>query len=188
MAEELLSDKWQKILTWGIEGEDYLVDDDGMFYRTQEQRDNAEDVNWKLANKAEALYASLPKMQGLFDDGNAADPNAQPIEFQATLKEVDKKILDAYGVDYYSEFVGDAPENRKDYPAWQVALGDGTEAAMADTKISELQLKNLPTLILGDESAFDASWEEYIKQYDDVNVQAYLDVVNEGLEKRRNEW
>ncbi len=59
---------------------------------------------------------------------------------------------------------------------------------MADTKISELQLKNLPTLILGDESAFDASWEEYIKQYDDVNVQAYLDVVNEGLEKRRNEW
>jgi putative aldouronate transport system substrate-binding protein len=188
VAEELLSDKWQKIFTWGIEGEDYLVDDDGMFYRTQEQRDNAEDVNWKLANKAEALYASLPKMQGLFDDGNAADPNSQPIEYQATLKEIDKKILDAYGVDFYSEFVGDAPENRKDYPAWQVALGDGTEAAMTDTKISELQLKNLPTLILGDESAFDASWEEYIKQYDDVNVQAYLDVVNEGLEKRRNEW
>ena len=188
LAEELLSDKWQKIFTWGIEGEDYMVDEDGVFYRTQEQRDNAEDVNWKLANKAEALYASLPKIQGIYDDGNAADPKEQPLEFQATLKEIDKKILEAYGVNYYSEFVGDAPENRKDYPAWQVALGDGTEAAMADTKISELQLKNLPALILGSEKDFDANWEEYVKKYDDVNVKAYIDVINEGLEKRRNEW
>ncbi len=188
IAETLLSDEWQKIFTWGIEGEDYLVDEEGMFYRTEEQRSNAEDVNWKLANKAEALYASLPKIQGLFDDGNAADPNSQPKEYQETLKEIDKQILAGYGYNFYSEFLGEAPENRKDYPAWQIALGDGTEAAMADTTISELQVKNLPPMILGPVEDFDAAWEEYLKKYDSVNIEAYLNTVNEGLEKRRNEW
>lgn len=188
LAETLLSDKWQKIFTWGIEGDDYLVDEEGMFYRTQEQRDNAEDVNWKLANKADALYASLPKIQGLYDDGNAADPGSQPIEYQETLKEIDKQILEGYGYNYYSEFLGEAPENRKDYPAWQIALGDGTDAAMADTNISEIQVKNLPPMILGPVEDFDSSWEEYLKEYDSVNIDAYLNTVNEGLEKRRNEW
>lgn len=188
VAETLLSEEWQKIFAWGIEGEDYMVDENGMFYRTPEQRTNSEDVNWRLANRAEALYASLPKMQGTFDDGNAVDPNTQISEYFDKLKEVDKQILDAYGFDYYTEFLGDAPENRKDYPAWQIALGDGTEAAIADSKISELQMKYLPQLILGSEDSFDNDWSEYVKMYDSVNVDAYLETVNAGLKERREQW
>jgi putative aldouronate transport system substrate-binding protein len=188
MIETLLSDKWQKIFTWGIEGEDYMVDDKGMFYRTPEQRTNAEDTNWKLANRAEAIFNSLPKMQGTFDDGNSIDPNSQASEYFEKLKEVDKQILQAYGFNYYSEFLGEAPENRKDYPAWQISLGDGTDAAIADSKISELQMKYLPQLILGAVSEFDPDWSDYVKEYDKVNVQAYIDRVNEGLKERRDKW
>lgn len=188
LAEQLLSDKWQKILNWGFEGEDYTVDEDGMFYRTPEQRLNWEDTNWKLANKAEAVWSSMPKLQGTFDDGNACDSNEQPKEYFDKLKDIDKTVLEGYGYSFYSEFLGEAPENRKDYPAWQIALGDGTDAAMADTQISELQVKNLPPMILGPVDEFDAAWDNYVKMYDSVNVQAYLDTINAGLELRRNEW
>lgn len=188
MCEELLSDKWQKIFAWGIEGEDYMVDEQGMFYRTPEQRLNAENVDWRLANKAEALWSSIPKIQGTFDDGNAADPNSQAKEYFDKLKDVDKQILQAYGYDYYTQFLGDAPENRKDYPAWQISLGDGTDAAIADSKINELQMKYLPQLILGSTDKFEADWASYVKEYDSVNVQAYLDRVNEGLKERREKW
>lgn len=188
LAEQLLSDRWQKILNWGIEGEDYLVDENGMFYRTPDQRANLEDTNYKLSNKAEAVWSSMPKLQGTFDDGNACDSNTQPKEYFDKLKDIDREVLEGYGHDFYSEFLGDAPENRKDYPAWQIALGDGTDAAMADTQISELQVKNLPSMILGPVEEFDAAWEDYAAMYDSVNVDAYLEVVNEGLEQRRNEW
>jgi putative aldouronate transport system substrate-binding protein len=188
LAETLLSEKWQTIFTWGIEGEDYLVDENGLFYRTEEQRANAEDITWRLGNMAEALYQSLPKMQGTFDDGNSIDPNSQPSEYYDKLKDIDKEILSAYGVNYYSELLGEAPENRKDYPAWQISLGDGTDAAIADAKISELQMKYLPQLILGSEADFEADWAEYVAKYEDVNLDAYIDRVNEGLKERRDLW
>jgi len=188
MIETLLSDEWQKIFAWGIEGEDYLVDDKGMFYRTPEQRANNEDVNWRLANKAEAIWSSIPKIQGKFDDGNDCDPNSQASEYFEKLKDIDKQILNAYGYVYYTEFLGDAPENRKDYPAWQISLGDGTDAAIADAKINELQMKYLPQLILGKTDKFDADWAAYVKEYDSVNIQAYIDRVNEGLQERRDKW
>lgn len=188
LVETLLSDEWSKIFTWGFEGEDYMVDEDGMFYRTPEQRANAEDVTWVLSNKADALYASIPKIQGTFDDGNAVDANSQPSEYFDRLKDLDKEILEAYGHNYYSEFLGEAPENRKDYPAWQVTLGDGTEAAIADTKISELQLKFLPQLILGSTNEFDTSWDNYIKEYEKVDVNAYEERINEGIQELLSVW
>lgn len=188
IIDTLLSERWQKILTWGIEGVDYLVDDKGLFYRTEEQRANFEDVNWQLANRAKSLWESLPKLQGTFDDGNSYDPNEQPVEYTAKLREVDKEILAGYGYTYIPEFLGEAPENRKDYPAWSIALGDGTEAAIADTKISELQVKYLPQLILSDTDEFDGGWADYVKEYDSVDVAAYLKRVNEGIQERLNLW
>ncbi|WP_214608621.1 hypothetical protein, partial [Mycobacterium tuberculosis] len=41
VLDKLMEEEWQKILTWGIEGEDYYVNDEGRFMKTQEQRDNA---------------------------------------------------------------------------------------------------------------------------------------------------
>lgn len=188
VMETLLSERWQKILAWGIEGEDYLVDENGIYYRTEEMRVNQEDTTWKLANKAEALYASLPKIEGTYDDGNAATPGEQPSEYKVHLEDIDREILEGYGIDYFVELLGDAPENRKDYPAWSIPLGDGTEAAVADKKISELQVQYLPQLILNNVDKFDAEWDKYVKEYDSVNVEAYLETINAGIQDRISKW
>ena len=52
----MMSEEWQKIFNWGIEGEDYLVDENGRYYRTPEMREQQKDLVWRSKNRLEALY------------------------------------------------------------------------------------------------------------------------------------
>lgn len=72
LFDTLLDEKWQKLFSWGIEGEDYLVDEEGMFYRTQEMRVEQYTEDWDYKNSAETLFDHLPKIEGTYSDGNAA--------------------------------------------------------------------------------------------------------------------
>ncbi|GJM71687.1 ABC transporter substrate-binding protein [Paenibacillus macerans] len=112
LLDRLIQEDWQKVLSWGIEGEDYIVNEEGRFVRTQEQRDKTTDATWKLANKADTLFGFMPKMEGYYSDGNATDAAAQPEEYQAGLKDYDKEFLAAYGYESYVDFFSDPPEIR----------------------------------------------------------------------------
>ena len=73
LLDRLIQEDWQKTLTWGIEGEDFMINDEGRFIKTQEQRDKFMDATWKLANKADTFFKFAPKMEGYFSDGNATE-------------------------------------------------------------------------------------------------------------------
>jgi putative aldouronate transport system substrate-binding protein len=91
----MLSEEWQKILSWGIQGEDYLVvttaDSTGLLKCARFRKD----LVWRASNKLEALLDVLPKHQGTFSDGNAFGPDDQPEEFFVTLSDYDKNFLNA---------------------------------------------------------------------------------------------
>ncbi len=186
--DALLTEKWQKILGWGIEGEDYMVDDKGMFYMTPEQRVNYNDQTWRLANQAQTLWYYGPKMEGTFNDGNATGPGGQPKEYYDALSDYDKEFLKAYGYDQQSDFFSPAPENRISYPAWQIDLVDGSPASMANTKIGDIGTKFLPKAILAKPDKFDSVWDDYVNQLHKEDIQAYLDRVNDQLKWRAENW
>ncbi len=186
--DALLTEKWQKILGWGIEGEDYMVDDKGMFYMTPEQRVNYNDQTWRLGNQAQTLWYYGPKMEGTFNDGNATGPGGQPKEYYDALSDYDKEFLKAYGYDQQSDFFSPAPENRISYPAWQIDLVDGSPASMANTKIGDIGTKFLPKAILAKPDKFDSVWDDYVNQLHKEDIQAYLDRVNDQLKWRAENW
>ncbi len=188
MMEAILDDEWQTLFNWGVEGEDYMVDDDGMFYRTQEQRDKLEEVDWRLANLGNLFTENLPKKEGRYDDGNAYKPEDQATEYKLTLKEIDIEILDAYGVENYAELLGPARPIRIDYPAWQISLGEDTPAAIANQEITEIQDKYLPQIIIVPADEFDTAWEEYVARYDSVDVAAYEQRITEGMAEIRQAY
>lgn len=188
LLDTLIAEDWQKIFTWGIEGEDYYVNEQGRYMKTQEQRDKFTDGTWKLANKADAFFGRAPKMQGKFSDGNSTDAAAQPEEYQAGLKEYDKNFLAQYGFNSYVDFFSEAPENDIAYPAWSVDLVDGSEAKIVNTKQNELSTKYLPKAILAKSADFDSVWEEYTKEIGKLNIKAYEDRINEVLQWRRDTW
>ncbi|WP_080840688.1 sugar ABC transporter substrate-binding protein [Cohnella massiliensis] len=187
LLDTLIQEDWQKILSWGIEGEDYIVEN-GRFMKTQEQRDVFTDATWKLANKADAFFKHGPKTEGLFSDGNATDAAAQPEEMAAALREYDKNFLAQYGFNTYVDFFSPAPENDIAYPAWSVDLVDGSEAKMVNTKQNELSTKYLPKAILAKPEEFDSVWDEYVNEIRKLNIKAYEDRINEVLQWRKDTW
>ncbi|WP_044481123.1 type 2 periplasmic-binding domain-containing protein [Paenibacillus antibioticophila] len=188
LLDTLIQEDWQKIFTWGIEGEDYIVNEEGRFMKTQEQRDAFTDGTWKLANKADAFYGRAPKMQGKFSDGNSTDAAAQPEEYQAGLEEYDKNFLAQYGFNSYVDFFSEAPENEVAYPAWSVDLVDSSEAKIVNTKQNELSTKYLPKAILAKPDEFESVWNEYVSEIRKLSIKAYEDRINEVLQWRRDTW
>lgn len=188
VLDKLIEEDWQKLLTWGVEGEDYQVNEEGRFIKTQEQRDNASDATWKLANKADAYYGTAPKIEGYFSDGNATAASNQPEEYQASLKPFDKEVLDAYGFNSYVDFFSPPPENPIYYPAWSVDLVEGSPAKIANTKLNELSTKYLPKAILASPAEFEATWKEYVTEIQKLDIKAYEDRINEVLKWRIDNW
>ena len=117
--EAMLSDEWQKIVWWGIEGEDYYVEN-GRFLRTWDQIQNATNMVWRNQNSAYTLTNSMPKKQGEMDDGNKWDPLVQPEVYFLQMNDYDKAFLEAYGMkrplDFFNDPIPLAPYGE----AWQI--------------------------------------------------------------------
>ncbi|HEX2927273.1 MAG TPA: ABC transporter substrate-binding protein [Ruminiclostridium sp.] len=186
--DAIMSEKWQKILGWGIEGEDYKVDDKGQYYMTPEQRVHYNDQTWRLGNMAYTLWYYGPKMEGSFSDGNACSPGFQAKEYWDALDQYDKDFLKAYGITKQADFFSPAPENRLSYPAWQIDLIDGSPASMANTKVGDIATKYLPKAILAKPDQFDKVWGEYVNTLHKENIQAYVDRINDQLKWRDENW
>ena len=103
---------------WGVKGEDYLVGDDGIYYRTEEIRRKVSDDAYKKSHLC--MYGYLPQYGGTSDDGrNANMPNEQPSEFMDSLSQPLTECFAAYGVRSYPEMIGSVKEeNQPWFPMW----------------------------------------------------------------------
>lgn len=164
-----------KLRYWGEEGRDYEVDENGVFYRTKEQRDNWSNDDYIRQNSC--TYGYFPTYEGMFSDGiNTVLPGEQPGEYYASLSEYDKKILDAYGYQTWSDFLGEEREGDPWYPIYPSAENwrTDTEYGKAKEDMKLLKKEWLPKLIMTSPNKFDAEWDHYVDIYNStINVEAY---------------
>jgi putative aldouronate transport system substrate-binding protein len=186
--DALMSEKWQKIIQWGIKGEDYMVDNKGVFYCTPEQRTHGNDLTWRLANRAQTIIDYAPKMEGTFKDGNSTSAGIQPGEFYDALRPFDKEFLAGYKLKTWADFYSTPPENPIPYPAWNINLIEGTPAKVTDTKLNDLSMKWLPQVILADPKDFDKLWDQYVAEIHKLDIKAYEDRINEQIQWRLKNW
>lgn len=182
----MLSEPWQKVLSWGIEGEDYEIDENGMFYRTEQQRINSKDLTWRSSNKLLALLDLLPKHNGQFSDGNAYGPDDQPSEFYDTLTDYDKAFMKAYNKKTWREFVNSPPDNPVYYPCWNITLSD--EANEVNQQLTDAGVQYLPKIITGSVDDFESNWAEYVDVIKKIDVKVYEDAINAGIQERIKLW
>lgn len=160
MMETFLSDEWQKLFQWGVEGKDYTVKN-GRMLMTEEQYKHLSDSEWKRANKADAIWSSCPKKQGTMDDGNAWDPGNQPEIYFDQMSDYDKAFLSACGKKTPAEFFNPPIELAPYGEAWQIDK-DPIDVEYSD--FNQIQDEQLPKIIMCDPSELDGMWDAFVDE------------------------
>ena len=160
MMDTFLSDEWQKLFQWGVEGEDYTVEN-GRMLMTKEQYAHLSDAEWKRANKAEAVWYSCPKKQGTMDDGNAWDPACQPEIYFEQMSDYDKAFLSACGKRTPAEFFNPPLALAPYGEAWQIDKEPIDEDYM---DFKSIQDRMLPAVIMCDPAELDEKWDAFVEE------------------------
>ncbi len=185
-VNDLLSQEIMTLRNWGVEGEDYLADGEGLYYRTEEMRRNAVNPEYKASNLCS--YSYFPNYIGMNLDGkNAATPNTQPFEFFAGLDPEVQECLEAYGAKTYIDMLDYNvidPEEEPWYPMWTHSntLTTQTPGGMAWIRMAEVKHNYLPQVIISDD--FDVIWEEYMQAYESCKPEDFLAEMQEEVYRR----
>ena len=173
--DALLDPDMMKLRYWGEEGIDYQVSEDGLFYRTNEQRLRTSNPEYFINNYCS--YNFFPHYDGLLKDGmNTVRPNEQPGEFNASLDQYDKDFLDAYGYETWVDFLRDPDEiNPPWFPLYTYTNSLSSQSKMGNIKhkIDQIRKEWIPKIIMSSKGAFDLNWsmyQEYFTQQIDITV------------------
>ena len=181
---DILDQEIHDLRFWGVEGVDYLVDDDGMYYRTEEMRVQASDTSYQASHLCE--YSYMPQWLGTSKDGkNAMQPTEQTSEFFVGLAEPLKNVFEAYGAENYPDMIGSVvEENAPWFPMYSYsnAMTTETPGGIAWTKMGEVKHQWLPQVVMA--SDFDTTWNNYMDAYNAANPQDFLDEMQEELDRR----
>ncbi|WMJ86599.1 extracellular solute-binding protein [Anaerocolumna sp. MB42-C2] len=185
-VNDLLDPEIITIRSWGIKGVDYLVGDDGLYYRNQEMRDNAVKTEYKSSHLCS--YGYFPNYSGMNPDGkNAMTPETQPSEFFDGLKPEVQECLSAYGAKTYVDMLDYNEINGEEQPWYPIhsfvgELTTETSGGLAWTKMEETKHEYLPQVVIADD--FDTAWGEYMKAYKDCKPEDFLAEVQEAVYSR----
>lgn len=183
--DALLSQEIHDLRFWGIAGEDYCVDENGLYYRNEEQRTRASDTNCKASHYCN--YSYFPQWAGTSRDGiNAMQPTEQLSEFYGSLSEDVRDCFEAYGVDSYVGMLGSESEVQGWFPMYSYSntMTAATPGGVAWIKMTELKQEWLPIVVMSDD--FEAVWEAYMDAYEACRPQDFLEEMQEELDRRMN--
>jgi putative aldouronate transport system substrate-binding protein len=188
-VDGLLAEDVQRTLLWGIEGQHWQRNAQGVPYRTAQQRTNWQNPTWQEQNRAR-LMEMFPKIEGSFSDGYPADLSNYYPEREAMLTPEDKELLAAYGVTSYNELMDKNPApNAPWFPTWNMPNPpDGTPAQIALDRQEQLRRQRLPQMILAPTADFERLWADYVKASNDAGIATYEAYMQESLNKRLVEW
>lgn len=183
--DNLLTDENQRLTQWGIQGVTYEVDDKGRLFRTQEQIDKLKDIEYKRQVGLDYFeyYWPMYGQGSTFPDGNSVSAGRQPEVASASFTEAEKARLAKYGVQTYAELFA-VPDDRPWYPAWSIALEQGSDAQIYTAKKVDVQRKYFAKIVLDPPSKFDANWQEYLNEYSKLPVAEYEATMTDEVKKK----
>lgn len=179
---DVLSQEIHDLRFWGIKDVDYLVGADGLYYRTDEMRENWDDAAYRANHVCQ--YSYLPQWLGTSRDGvNAMQPQEQPSEFLASLSTPLANCFKAYNAGGYVEMIGsEKKEPEVWFPLYSYSLNLSEEAGKAYKLMGETKHEWLPKVVIA--SDFEAAWNDYMAAYDACNPQDYVTEMQDQLDRK----
>jgi len=145
-------------------------------------------INYDTAQKRDKtgfpLWNYCPKWTGLYtEDDMPCGPDESADEYLAAQSDYDQSFLEGYGIKYPAEMFSDPIIRPAYYPVWAMSLEDGSAAAVASTKITDVTMKFYPRLILAsDEAEYDSIWEDFLSEFNAIDLDAYQTEIDRQIE------
>ena len=177
------------LTSWGIEGTDYLINDDGRYYRTEEMRKKISDKSYLDSHWGNA---NVWVAQGVFGNGNAILPETQPEEFFSQLNQTDKELAQAYDVLSWSEIFPTPSSRRLAFsPLWSFSFDKDKEKdyLKVASEREEIVTEYTAKLIFAESSQFEELWQEMNQKLAAIPQQEiWLDTWKKKLRDRIASW
>ncbi|MCL2175322.1 MAG: extracellular solute-binding protein [Treponema sp.] len=185
-----LDDEVQRIVgLYGIIGEDYQLNEEGLPYRTQLQRDQQEDEVWRLHNQANLWRSHGPKKEGSYENGWPTNIADFFHEREESMRAEDRELWLAYNMKSNNEMMDkDPPPNSVWFPAWNVELIDGSEAQIAWKRAEDIYRRHVPRIILAAPNQFERFWTEYVSDLGKAGLEKYEAYMQKAIDERIKKW
>lgn len=180
---DLLDEEILKLRYWGVAGTDYEMYVNGVYYRTQEQRNRVQDPEYRAAHLC--AYSYFPRIEGMLSDGiNAFSPEYQADEFFAALAPDVKECLTAYGCRDYVGMLGTNDNPGPWYPMYSYSemLTAESEAGRVWARMNRVKREYLPRVVMTDD--FDTVWQQYMEHYAACEPEIFFAEMQQELERR----
>ena len=177
----LCSDEGQILYHWGIEGENYFLDDDGQPYRTDEEVAAQSDPDY-AKNTGIDNYTGFPiyGTGSYSEDGFPYTPTTKESVI-ANYNTAEKEGCEAMGFEMLTDMFAQPEEfDLLPYSAlW--AYQQPQELAEKQTILDEIAWPGLVKCVTGTEDEFDANWESMVQELTDNGLADAEEAMTEFL-------
>ncbi|SER50693.1 aldotetraouronic acid ABC transporter substrate-binding protein [Gracilibacillus ureilyticus] len=181
--DHIAKEETQKLITWGKEGETYEIDENGRYYRTEEQIETTSNTEFRDSFGFSYFEWGWPRMNGLYEDGNAVEPPKQQEVASLMYDDGDKEFLEAYEIETFTELFAE-PEERPWYPAWDTPIETGSPAQLYEQQLDDLMKRKFPEIIFANPSDFDSQWSDFKSSFETLPYEEYENVITESVKRK----
>lgn len=178
----LCSDEGQILYHWGIEGENYFLDDDGQPYRTDEEVAKAQSDPDYAKNTGIDNYTGFPiyGTGSYSEDGFPYTPTTKESVI-ANYNTAEKEGCEAMGFEMLTDMFAQPEEfDLLPYSAlW--AYQQPQELAEKQTILDEIAWPGLVKCVTGTEDEFDGNWESMVQELTDNGLPDAEEAMTEFL-------
>lgn len=178
----LCSDEGQILYHWGIEGENYFLDDDGQPYRTDEEVAKAQSDPDYAKNTGIDNYTGFPiyGTGSYSEDGFPYTPTTKE-SVVANYNTAEKEGCEAMGFEMLTDMFAQPEEfDLLPYSAlW--AYQQPQELAEKQTILDEIAWPGLVKCVTGTEDEFDGNWETMVQELTDNGLADAEEAMTEFL-------
>ena len=177
----ICSDEGQVLVNWGIEGTNYLVDEDGHRYREQDEIDaSKKDKNYKKTTGVGFHSYPFPQYGvGVEDSTGSTYTTDSRDSVIAEYNEEQKAACEAWGVEALLDIFPQPDEfETPDYsPVW--AISKPVEFDEIGNKLDEIAQASLISCVMAKEADFDKTYDEMLSELEGSGMSEAAEMLTE---------
>ncbi|WP_158299564.1 extracellular solute-binding protein [Paenibacillus antri] len=171
MIDFLFSDEGQILTQWGIEGEDYTVEDGKrtidpeLLRRRQTDVDIDYERGFKSVSTGDHMWFGIGH-GALLADGDYATPLTKDY-VRASYDETTKAVLGAYGKQVWADFL--PPVEKVPGFLWQLTPPEETK--VEEQRMDDTWRKHVPNIVMAPtEAEFETAWAAFVAEEEEAGV------------------